>query len=330
MSRLITREDLLKWLDSLTGEREVVAPVRADDMVLFRPVEQARDIALDAGIATMGPKEWLFPASHSIFTVEQNDGKTEIVPASMDREMVVFGLRPCDSQGLAIFDLPMLREPADQFYKERRDKAVLVGIACSQARPECFCTSVGGGPNDDTYLDVLLTETPQGYVVQARTEKGKKLMSTAPLRQSEVQAPAPPSVRQVPAKDIAAAMKRSFNTMYWSRLADRCTHCNICSYVCPTCYCFDIRDYQENGRVSRVRSWDSCQAPGFTKIAGGHDPRADKGARMRQRFAHKLLYFPEEFGGVLGCTGCGRCVRLCPVNIDIREVINDVNKTEAK
>ena len=112
-------------------------------------------------------------------------------------------------------------------------------------------------------------------------------------------------------------------------LGERCLACAMCTNVCPTCYCFDIRDYPNKGKSDRVRSWESCQSVGFTKIAGGHDPRANKGIRMRQRFAHKLLYFPEQFG-VSHCIGCGRCVKSCPVNIDIREIITDVQKLGAK
>jgi len=120
-------------------------------------------------------------------------------------------------------------------------------------------------------------------------------------------------------------MRQAFDSPYWSRLADRCVHCNLCAYVCPTCYCFDIRDYESKGKIERVRSWESCQSPGFTRQAGGYNPRASKEARLRQRFYHKLLYFPEDFGAI-ACVGCGRCVQVCPVNIDIREVISDIQK----
>jgi sulfhydrogenase subunit beta (sulfur reductase) len=107
-------------------------------------------------------------------------------------------------------------------------------------------------------------------------------------------------------------------------------HCNICAYVCPTCYCFDVRDYPDKGKVERVRSWESCQSPGFSLTAGGYDPRTTKGERLRQRFSHKFLYFPERFQDA-ACIGCGRCVKACPVNIDIREVISDLQQlTEVK
>ncbi len=326
MSQFISRADLAGWLDSLLKQRTVFAPIEIDGAVVFRPVSSFAEIALHPGASTIGPKECLFPLSHSMFTVERKDGEVTIEPSVMERDAVIFGLRPCDAQGFAIYDLPMLQDPADPYYKERRDRTALVGIACTTAQPECFCTSTGGGPADSRNLDVMLTEVPEGYLVQAVTEKGRKLLEGAPVKESQAAAPQPPDMPIVPTEEIAKAMRRVFNDKYWGRLADRCIHCNVCSYVCPTCYCFDVRDYQQDGKTHRIRSWESCQSPGFTKIAGGHDPRVEKGAKLRQRFAHKLLYFPDEFKGTLLCSGCGRCVRHCPVNIDIREIISDVQK----
>lgn len=327
MSQLITRADLDRWLESLLKERTVYAPVEVDGASIFRPIKALGEISVRPGAATLSPKDCLFPLSHSLFTVETGDGgAVQVKPATMEREAVIFGLRPCDAQGFAVFDLPMLQAPADAYYKERREKTALVGIACSTALPECFCTSTGGGPADSSNLDIMLTEAGDGYIVEAITEKGKGLLSGAALQQSELDKPQAPEMPGVPTRDISQAFRKAYGDEYWGRLADRCTHCNICSYVCPTCYCFDMRDYQQQGKTHRVRSWESCQSPGFTKLAGGHDPRAEKGAKLRQRFAHKLLYFPEEFDGKLLCSGCGRCIRHCPVNIDIKEVIHDVQK----
>lgn len=326
MSQVIKKEDLKAWLNSLIKEYSVFAPVSADGALLFKRIDNASQVAYVPGNATLGPKECLFPLSHTLLTAESAEGEMKIVPSPLDRDIVVFGLRPCDAQGFAVFDRPMLQNPADGYYKERRQRTTLVGIACNTAPPGCFCTSTAGGPHDKTHLDVMLTEIPDGFITDAITDKGKKLIQVARLTESAAKPPPPPDMPVVPTARIAETMRRVYKDQYWSRLADRCIHCNVCSYVCPTCYCFDIRDYEQEGKIQRVRSWESCEAPGFTKLAGGHDPRADKGAKLRQRFAHKLLYFPQEFDGMLACTGCGRCVRQCPVNIDIREVISDVQK----
>ena len=329
MTQIISRKDLVSWLERLVGERMVVAPVRSNGLVLFQRASRAEDIVLDFDNTVLSPKESLLPLSEVLFAVEKEDGNVRLLPTTVDEEMVLFGLRPCDAKGMALIDKPLLAAPADALYQQHRARTTLVGLACSQVRPECFCTSMGTAPDDPSNLDIMLTRVDDGYIVQAITEKGKALLPNDLIAQSEVEPPPPPSPQAVPTEGIVEVMRGVFEAPYWSRLADRCLHCNLCAYVCPTCYCFDIRDYVDGGNVERVRSWESCQSAGFTRLAGGYDPRATKGARLRQRFYHKLSYFPEHFG-LIGCVGCGRCVRYCPVNIDIREVISDIQKLGAK
>jgi len=99
----------------------------------------------------------------------------------------------------------------------------------------------------------------------------------------------------------------------------------VCSCLCPTCYCFDLVDEKTAaGGIKKVRTWDWCMAPLFTKHASGHNPRSVNSARLRQKVMHKFSYYPERYG-IDSCVGCGRCVRNCPVNLDIREVLGQLN-----
>jgi ferredoxin len=317
-------KSLMAWLSALMMDNDVLAPVKgANDLVYFRQITGAEALVVKQQNAALSPKDWFFPRSESIMTFVNKDGKTQVVPSAVARDALVFGIRPCDARAISLIDKPFLTEPADALYGERRKRTALVGIACATACNECFCTSMGSGPTDPKGLDVLLTAVEGGFAVQTVTEKGKKLVERGITQDREMALPGPPAVKTAPSAGITEAMRRTFNNTYWERLADRCIHCNICSFVCPCCYCFDIRDYREKDKTERVRTWESCESALFTRAAGGHNPRPSKSARMRQRFAHKLLYFPDIFGE-LKCTGCGRCVRNCPVNIDIREIISDV------
>ncbi|MCX8126357.1 MAG: 4Fe-4S dicluster domain-containing protein [Dehalococcoidia bacterium] len=322
----ITEKSLTAWLNQLLIDHAVIAPVKsANDLTLFQPVASPEVIFTKSQNTALSPKDWFFPRREAIMTFITENGKTRIIPARMEKDAVIFGIRPCDARAISLTDRPFLAEPVDALYQERRDRTTLVGLACVTVCQQCFCTSMGSGPADPKALDILLTPVDGGFAAQVVTERGKRLLDTAITQEKELVIPRPPEVSQVPSAGITEAMRRTFNHIYWDRVADRCIHCNICSFVCPCCYCFDIRDYKEKDGIKRVRSWESCESALFTRAAGGHNPRPSKGARMRQRFAHKLLYFPDIFGE-LKCTGCGRCVRNCPVNIDIREVISDVQK----
>jgi formate hydrogenlyase subunit 6/NADH:ubiquinone oxidoreductase subunit I len=112
---------------------------------------------------------------------------------------------------------------------------------------------------------------------------------------------------------------------HWSRVQESCLNCGTCTYCCPTCHCFDIQDETQGEAGRRVRNWDTCMSWLFTMHGTGHNPRGSKLDRVRQRFMHKFKYIPAKRGGEIGCVGCGRCVQLCPVNIDVRRVVNDMN-----
>jgi ferredoxin len=323
----LSEANLRRWLEQLLKSRSVIAPVKGPNgLVLFKAISKAEDAVLDFDNTAVSPKDAFFPPSEAIFTVRRQDGGPGLAPATVAGETVLFAIHPGDAQGIALVDKPYLAEPADLLYKAKREKTTLVGLACTRACPECFCTAMGSGPQDGRAVDLLLYPVAGGYAVKEVTPRGKALLGLAPGEEKTVSLPAPPAVPVMSSAGVSDAFRKAFNDAYWDQLADRCLHCNVCAYVCPTCYCFDVRDYPgKGGTVERVRTWDSCQSPGWTRAAGGHNPRPGKGARLRQRFAHKLLYFPEVFGA-LKCTGCGRCVKNCPVNIDIREIIRDVRK----
>ncbi len=106
----------------------------------------------------------------------------------------------------------------------------------------------------------------------------------------------------------------------WADLAMRCISCGTCTYVCPSCYCFSINDSIVETKGDRYRCWDNCFNPLYTEETSGHNPRAKKANRFRNRFSHKFWYYPDKYDSLL-CSGCGRCIMHCPTRIDIREVI---------
>ena len=122
-------------------------------------------------------------------------------------------------------------------------------------------------------------------------------------------------------------MLKIFNSKIWDKVAEPCVGCGTCTYVCPTCMCFDVRDFDTGNGVRQIRCWDSCMHNDFTQMAA-ENPRHTQKERSRQRFMHKLMYYPMAHNDMFSCTGCGRCVENCPVNMNIVKVIKAVNESD--
>jgi sulfhydrogenase subunit beta (sulfur reductase) len=326
---------LATWLDSLAERYALIAPKLVEDEVLYQPVTSRAEIVLDFQRTAQSPKTFFLPDTQVILEVEKRGKEVALTEPALAREQVILGLRPCDARALRALDALLLdRAPADAYYAERREKTTLVGLACPRLWDDCFCTSLGSGPDDSDGLDLMLYEGDHGYWVLAATEKGAAV--AAGLDTEETDRDPPPSDRsgeRVPVlpPDGWGAL---FDHAYWQRLAERCLSCHACTYVCPTCRCFDVRDVTAASgpgyaHIRRLRAWDSCMAPAYRRIAGGHNPRPAKAQRLRNRYYCKFCYSPADFGAV-ACVGCGRCIDVCPVGIDITEMLAEVAAMEIR
>jgi sulfhydrogenase subunit beta (sulfur reductase) len=327
--KVTTRDALAAWLDSLTARYTVIAPALVESELLYRPATSSAEIVFDFERTVLSPKAFLLPDTQVILDVEKQGNKVALTEPTLAQEQVIFGVRPCDARGLRALDALLLdRPPPDAYYAERREKTTLVGLACPRLWDDCFCTSLGSAPDDASDVDLMLYQEDAEYLVEAVTDKGKTLLDGLATENAERTIPTSDltgeQVPVLPAEDWAAL----FDEVYWQRLADRCLSCHACTYVCPTCRCFDVRDNTTAvgpayTHIQRLRAWDSCLAAAYRRIAGGHNPRPTKGQRLRNRYYCKFCYSPQDFGTV-ACVGCGRCIAACPVGIDIAEMLADV------
>lgn len=257
-------------------------------------------------------------------------------PDKTDWRQVVVGLRPCDARGIAQMGNVFSGYGGfyfDPYYNARRDRTTLVAVTCTRPRSTCFCKAVGGSPAGTEGVDLLLTPVEGGYVAEAVTERGARLC------ESSVFADASPEQEQAAAlakenaeaevgvpfalDGLREALRAGFDSPLWRELSMRCISCGTCTYVCPSCYCFNINDEIVESTGERFRCWDNCFNPIYTLETSGHNPRQAKYARFRNRFSHKFWYYPEKYDSLL-CSGCGRCIIHCPTRIDIREVLRTI------
>jgi ferredoxin len=195
--------------------------------------------------------------------------------------------------------------------------------------PQCFCVAMGGSPYGESGLDALAFKREGGIGIKPASQEGAELLKSAGLKEADLSGElkaqkeaaekaqgVPPDYRPIDERGLLDL----FQDPQWQATAENCLNCGVCTFFCPTCHCFDIQDEESEIGGVRMRNWDTCMSWLFTVHGTGHNPRPSKTERVRQRFMHKLKYIPLKQEGTRGCTGCGRCVVMCPVNIDIRDV----------
>lgn len=335
-----TREALSGWLDTLMERYDVIAPTHTaghppgNQELLYERVLSSADICFDFERTTLPSKTFFLPDTEVLLYIERQERDVSLREPVTERPQVLFAPRPCDVQGLLALDALLLdRAPADALYAARRERTTLVVLACPRLWDGCFCTSLGSAPDDKTGADIMLYGYEAHYRVLAVTDKGSDLLEGLQTEQKEGLEPVEPSSESYAQGHVPVlapeVWESLFEHSYWNRLADRCLSCHACTYVCPTCRCFDIRDrtlVSDAGyaHIQRLRAWDSCMAPAYRRIAGGHNPRPTKAQRLRNRYYCKFHYSPVDFGAV-ACVGCGRCIEVCPVGIDIAEMLADLH-----
>ena len=341
--KVIKKEEFQDFLKALKKTYEVFVPVKEDGFSSFKPLRDEGKVDLSFTNTRLSPKSLLLPQSERmfVFTLDEKSEDAHIIKEAIkDYPLkVIVGMRPCDAKALRLVDVNFENpEFKDPWWVKRLESMTLVGLGCSQPCSTCFCTSVNCGPFNEEGLDLLLSDLGESFLARALTEKGEELLQLGGVEKDadsglkkkadEVKTKAEKKVSshaptdKLKEKDV----NDLFDAPFWDDVAFSCINCGTCTFLCPTCWCFDIQDEVTKKQGDRIRNWDSCMLPLFTLHASGHNPRAEKVQRVRQRFIHKLKYYVDKYGNGVACVGCGRCVRYCPVNIDIRDVFKLMNE----
>ena len=337
MMKKLAISNLSAFLDALSAQQALYLPVMQGKDAAFTRYESGMELA-DCLNTGRSAKDLFFPQVENLADF-QVEGKTITVMPREDEgeDFVVFGVRACDMRSFEILDRVFLSAPKDTFYESRRSRATIITLACAAPEETCFCTVFGIDPADPKG-DVTAWLTGEWLCLRANNKKGEKLLERFPMleqggEQSVVSAQAAihAVADKLPLKDLdltgfdGAHLMEKFNSPHWAELSESCLGCGSCTFVCPTCQCYDIKDFNTGGKIQRFRCWDSCMYSDFTMMAHGTN-RPTQMERFRQRFMHKLVYFPANNGGIYGCVGCGRCLKKCPISMNIVKVIKTLGE----
>lgn len=330
----IAKENLSALFQLIADSQELYLPVKKAGQTNFTVWSEDADVDLDTLKTVKSAKDAFFPQSENLYDVKKEGKKMHIEPGCLkEQNFVVFGMKACDVKGVEVLDRVFLVDPVDSFYAARREHGTIVAMACHEPEETCFC-KVFGVDAAAPASDVATWMVGEDLYWKALTEKGEALTEAVKSLLTEAdEAPVEAEkeaihaiVEKLPYMNLSLegwngdALTEKFNSPVWEELYKPCLACGTCTFVCPTCQCYDIKDYDTGNSVSRYRCWDSCMYSDFTMMAHGNN-RTSQMQRFRQRFMHKLVYYPANNDGMYSCVGCGRCVEKCPSSLNIVKVI---------
>ncbi|MBF0131775.1 MAG: 4Fe-4S dicluster domain-containing protein [Magnetococcales bacterium] len=338
---LLRRDELPNWIKHLARESQVYFPQRAGRSGFrFKQVREGSLIQLEHYRPTIVPPgKKLFPAEEILFRYQTMGDEIPVVTPVLDAsKQILAGVRPCDLKGIDLMDRVHGEGVPNPHYLSRRTHTTIIACDCLYPCDDaCFCDAVGSlGWRKNA--DVFLTALDDEILVESFSERGRTLVQRTALpvcdavdsfkervdvRRSK------PFGRQfsVPLSQIGPIIAGQWSSPVWENHVQRCFSCGSCNLVCPTCYCFNVRDdfeLSDGSSGGRTATWDGCMLPTFSIVAGGHDFRPLALARQRHRVKRKFQYLTQRFEEGAFCVGCGRCGRQCTANIDIFDIVNDL------
>ncbi len=335
---------------SLSRLNELFAAIAAEQK-LYIPADnaggQAQYTVWQEGLALSGklntarsPKDLFFPQVENLMGFKVTDKQIELLETRDPLEdFVLFGVRACDCRSFDVLDRVFLADPADSYYQSRREHGLIITMACSRPTETCFCGTFGIDAADPAG-DVTCWMDGEALYWRANTEKGEALTVKLSLLDEggdEAVAAQQEATRAIlqklPLAELSTDgfggghMLELFNSPKWAELSESCLGCGTCTFVCPTCQCYDIQEFKNGSTVRRFRCWDSCMYSDFTQMSAGQ-PRPTQLERFRQRFMHKLVYYPSNNEGLFSCVGCGRCLQKCPIHMNIVKVMKALGEEQ--
>jgi ferredoxin len=350
-ARVLERADVLKIVDLLRQQGyEVIAPFsgRGRDTWFDTVTDENRDrIQVHLPNPYYPPKRFVLPHIERLLKVRQSNGEIHIEPTYQEPKRAIFGIRSCDLAGIWHLDRFYLgRDFGDAYYEKRRKNLFLVNVVCTDPErdigEECFCPCADTGPAARDHFDLQLMDLGDEFMAVAGTPAGEALFADPMYKQGT-------QVQVEKRHTILGEVRKRFKTTTswfpatvryvsqgnilektWEEIGNRCLECGGCTYVCPACTCFTVSDRKVGpDEIERVRIWDACALSGFTRMAGGFNPRRAVHDRRNRRFFRKLAHYFIQRELSMACVGCGRCAAVCHGDVGMPSVVEMIRRATA-
>ena len=329
----LPKKNFAGFISHLSVWGQIHAPIkRGEKSFVFAPVTELAEIELNCNRTILPLKKYFFKPVDTMFNFRAETG-FEVPAEESDKKYIIFGVHPCDIHGLKILDLVFSGKFVDSYYFARRNRAIVIGLDCI---PDefCFCRSTGTDFVDSGF-DLFLSDIDDSYLVRVGTSIGDDIVTATDSLFREIEKEDREKYKtksiqrresfqtEIQLQDFPEIMDLEYQSHLWQEVGEECLSCGTCSMVCPTCYCYAVFDELNLDASSgqRKRRWDSCLFKDYALVAGGHNFRAERSSRVKNRFFHKQRGFVTQYGRP-SCVGCGRCKAYCPAGIDIVEIVN--------
>lgn len=324
-----SKENVLNGINRAFSDYQVVALTKKGEKVLFDYVSSVNEIKLNYQPTVLPPKKFFFPQNEVLLDYTADGKITSRIEA---KPIVLFGVRPCDLNGLKVLGEAFGDDHGDPNYLAKREKAVVIGIDCKEiCDKDAFCFKVDTNDAKGGF-DILLYELGDNYLMKFANEKGEKFAKKYFILEQASEAEFD-TFRNL--KITGFKNEKQFSNLenfpeifdvnrnhpIWDQEGSRCLSCGSCIMVCPTCYCFDVKDELELNlhKGCRTRNWDACMLSAFATVATGENFRHNATARLHHRINRKFNYLMKKHKMAV-CVGCGRCVRACLADISPKTI----------
>lgn len=324
---IITKDNFKAMYKKMSKKYEVIGPKLKQGKYVFDTINNFKELCMDYDLTIMPPTKYLLPAKEILlkYTIGNHP---EIEPIITNPKRVLLGVHPYDIEAIELLDEVYMDSTVDPNYSARRNNTLIIGLDCLNPSPRSFASSMGTHVADEGY-DIMLTDIGKKYFITVGTKKGADFLKKYAqysdsanedyVKQKDVKDKALSKYElylTFPREKLAKLLDNSYDVDYWYTRSKTCLSCGSCVMVCPTCFCFDVKDEPTLNlkEGERYRQWDGCMLEDFARVATGENFRHDKASRFRHRIYKKGKYILEKYGRP-GCVGCGRCAAACLADI---------------